>query len=162
MNLDTFWEFSVLHYANPGVADACLTLQDRYGLDVNLVLFCIWFGSNYGELTHHQLDLAMNFSATWAANVVEPLRQSRRWIKQHREEIAINPDELEKFRSHIKRLELEAEHLQQDRLQQLVPEPVCHSESGNHEAVALNLNAYLRRMGVEKDEDVSKLLATVK
>ena len=29
-------------YAQPGVADACLKLQDEFGLDVNLVLFCIW------------------------------------------------------------------------------------------------------------------------
>ena len=39
-----FWQFSGAVYAHPGVAEACLDLQDRHGLDVNLLLFCAWAG----------------------------------------------------------------------------------------------------------------------
>ncbi|HEX6103216.1 MAG TPA: TIGR02444 family protein, partial [Alphaproteobacteria bacterium] len=39
-----FWSFSVALYGRPGVAPACLALQDRFGCDVNLLLFAIWAG----------------------------------------------------------------------------------------------------------------------
>ncbi|HEY9550471.1 MAG TPA: TIGR02444 family protein, partial [Kiloniellaceae bacterium] len=41
-----FWQFSGAVYARRGVAEACLALQQRHGLDVNLLLFCAWAGSN--------------------------------------------------------------------------------------------------------------------
>ena len=37
----SFWDFSVGTYRRPGVADACLSLQDRYGLDVNVLLLLL-------------------------------------------------------------------------------------------------------------------------
>ena len=39
-----FWDFSLEIYAKPGVAQACLALQDECGADVNLLLFCCWAG----------------------------------------------------------------------------------------------------------------------
>ncbi|MGE4220898.1 MAG: TIGR02444 family protein, partial [Alphaproteobacteria bacterium] len=36
------WPFSLSVYARPGVAEACLALQARRGLDVNLLLWCGW------------------------------------------------------------------------------------------------------------------------
>jgi len=37
---DRFWAFSLALYGKPGVAPALLGLQDRLGVDVNLLLFC--------------------------------------------------------------------------------------------------------------------------
>lgn len=36
------WNFSLQHYAKPGVKQACLALQDTIGLDVNVALACLW------------------------------------------------------------------------------------------------------------------------
>lgn len=36
------WNFSLQHYAKPGVKQACLALQDTTGLDVNVALACLW------------------------------------------------------------------------------------------------------------------------
>src|SRR5665213_163755 len=41
---DSFWRFSQDFYALPGVAPACLALQDGHGRDVNLVLYGCWLG----------------------------------------------------------------------------------------------------------------------
>ena len=37
-----FWRFSLDYYARPGVAEACLQLQDAACVDVNVLLFLIW------------------------------------------------------------------------------------------------------------------------
>ena len=38
---EQFWQFSEQHYARPGVAAACLQLQDDYGANVNLLLLLV-------------------------------------------------------------------------------------------------------------------------
>ena len=35
-----FWQFSIKFYAVPGVADACIALQDQAKVDVNILFFC--------------------------------------------------------------------------------------------------------------------------
>ena len=44
-----FWRFSLALYARPGVAEALIALQDRAGLDVNLILFGLWVGTRHGR-----------------------------------------------------------------------------------------------------------------
>ena len=39
---ELFWQHSLQHYAQPGVAEACLALQDNYQVNVNLLLFYHW------------------------------------------------------------------------------------------------------------------------
>ena len=38
---EQFWHFSEQHYARPGVAAACLQLQDDYNANVNLLLLLV-------------------------------------------------------------------------------------------------------------------------
>ena len=40
-----FWQYSIVFYARPGVAAACLALQDREKADVNLILLAFWLAS---------------------------------------------------------------------------------------------------------------------
>ena len=40
-----FWDFSVALYSKPGVGAACLGLQDRHEIDVNILMFCLWMGA---------------------------------------------------------------------------------------------------------------------
>ena len=37
-----FWRFSLRFYRRREVADACITLQEQAGVDVNLLLFLRW------------------------------------------------------------------------------------------------------------------------
>ena len=37
-----FWRFSLQFYRQPGVADACITLQEQSGVDVNLLMYLLW------------------------------------------------------------------------------------------------------------------------
>ncbi|HEY3919403.1 MAG TPA: TIGR02444 family protein [Stellaceae bacterium] len=106
-----FWRFSLAIYARPGVASACLMLQDEHGRDVNLVLYCCWLGiSGRGRLDHDSLAVADRAIAGWRHDVVEKFRAARRAIK------AAALPESDGLYAKAKGVELEAERLLQRRL----------------------------------------------
>ncbi len=76
-----FWSYSIELYRRPGVEAACLELQRRHGLDVNLVLLCCWQASCGGRLDRALLGRAGETVAGWQAEVVRPLRALRRRLK---------------------------------------------------------------------------------
>ncbi|MDM7946099.1 MAG: TIGR02444 family protein [Oceanibaculum nanhaiense] len=109
-----FWSFSLDFYGRPGVVDTCLELQDRHGLDVNLVLYCCWRGD---ILAQGQIQAAIDLTAPWRTEVVQPLRALRRRLKPG---FPPFPDaEALALRKRIADAELEAERLQQQALDAL-------------------------------------------
>jgi len=106
------WRFSLALYRRPGVADACLTLQDRCGADVNLLLFLLWLAASRCRLAPAQLTEIDATVREWRNNVVVPLRRLRRALKHDAPLVA--PAVAERFRSRIKTMELKAERLQQE------------------------------------------------
>lgn len=123
------WSFSLAVYARPGVAAACLDLQDRLGQDVNLLLFAAWAGRDCAaRLTAEDLDRIDGAVAGWRDGMVRPLRALRRQAKT--EDPALY--------KRLKAAELEAERVQQDRLcalSGLRPAP-----GGSRELAAANLS----------------------
>lgn len=78
----TLWRYVLALYARPGVAEACLVLQDDYGQDVCLVLFALWAGAVCRHrLTAAELVLLDGAAAEWRHQVVVPLRTLRRRLK---------------------------------------------------------------------------------
>ena len=111
-----FWRFSLAVYGKPGVAPACLVLQDQFGRDINLALFCCWLGaSGRGRLTRATLDAADRAVAPWRQEVVENFRAARQAIKQ-----AAMPGS-DNLYAKAKAVELEAERMLQTRLAELAP-----------------------------------------
>jgi len=49
------WVFSLSVYAWPGVAEACLALQDRHGLEVNFLLAALWLADLGHDLAQDEL-----------------------------------------------------------------------------------------------------------
>lgn len=107
-----FWKFSLELYDREGVAAACLALQAEYQLDVNLLLFCYWQGTNFGVVETELLRQVIDFSAEWRRHVVQPLRDARNWMKLN----ADNNEQFQLVRAGIKTEELAAEKYQQERL----------------------------------------------
>jgi uncharacterized protein (TIGR02444 family) len=114
--MSEFWDFSLRFYALPGVAPALIGLQDRAGLDVNLILYALWLGlSGRGRLDADGLAAAAAAVAPLQRGVVEPLRALRRRLKD-------DPDPaVQRLRERVKALELEGEEAIQDRLFALAP-----------------------------------------
>ena len=70
-----FWRFSLGFYRQPGVADACIALQDECGVDVNVLLFFLWLAA--AQKADHGADQARAVweqAALWRDDVVAPLR----------------------------------------------------------------------------------------
>jgi uncharacterized protein (TIGR02444 family) len=107
-----FWDFSVRFYRRPGVAPACLELQDRLGVDVNILLFSIWTARRGIRLQGVTLASAVEFSRHWSGNVVSRLRAVRRFLKPHG---------VPELRGRVARLELDSERYEQQALRGLLP-----------------------------------------
>jgi uncharacterized protein (TIGR02444 family) len=104
------WRFVLPFYAREGVAPACLTLQERLGVDVNILLFAIFAQVERG-LTLDNDDLATvdGLLGDWRSEVIQPLRRVRTRMKSGP---APAPSAAtEPLRNRIKAAELEAEQI---------------------------------------------------
>ena len=139
------WAFSLATYGRPGVAAACLALQDRHGLDVNILLYCCWAGRRGRALTAGELADLRAAADPWHDSVVRPLRAARRWLK---EQIAADANSDERLRAEIKARELEAERLEQSILAaRLVVAP----DRGTPAMAHANVMRYLTALGIVPD-----------
>lgn len=150
-----FWNYSLELYNREGVATACLELQDSYRLDVNLILFCFWHSSAYGEVDQSLLQDVIEVSIEWRAHVVQPLRNARTWMK-------LNPSPGELFdslREDIKANELMAEKCQQEKIASLTAEfnrgRQCRSGA---DASGKNIDSLLQALEIERDEKITSRL----
>ena len=103
-----FWRFSLAVYSAEGVSAECLRLQDTLGVDVNVMLFCVWLGARGVQLQRNDIEAAMRAVADWQDHVVQPLRSVRRFTKTK-----YHDDDL---RTSLKQIELRAEQIEQAML----------------------------------------------
>lgn len=156
-----FWEFSTWAYSQPGVEKALLSLQNRMGVDVNMVLFCIWLayrGSNGNDLAQH-LASALKLSREWQRTLVEPIRTCRENLKviiEGPDLIGRNRESATALRERLKANELDLEALQILGLYGLVStgdqdEGAPVDIASQKEDAQNNLNVYLAATGVSLD-----------
>jgi len=82
MRGDSFWSFTLAFYGRDGVSPALIALQDRFGHDVNLLLYACWLGLHEGvALTAAERGAAAERVRGWRESVLIPLRGARRGIK---------------------------------------------------------------------------------
>ncbi len=130
-----FWQFSLAFYARPGVADACLQLQDDAGVDVNVMFYVLFLATQ-----RRQID------RTDAARVDSLVKKWR--------ELAVS------LRSAVKRIELDAERIEQEWLERHVPASTVGTQSISQVAAAqTNLAAYGALLTGLPDAPVATLLA---
>lgn len=100
------WTFSLVVYAEAGVQEECLALQERLALDVNLLLLCAYAGVRGVTFSGHDVAAAAGAVAGWHSDVVRPLRSARRALK------AIARDDAATLRTEVKSAELKAEQIE--------------------------------------------------
>jgi uncharacterized protein (TIGR02444 family) len=143
-----FWDFSLALYRRPGVAEACLRLQDDAGVDVNLLLYFCWLATVRGTaLDDSEIGKAVEGTDAWRARVVRPLREIRRSMKGGVEGMA--PESAESLRSEVKRIELQSERLQQDLLFRMAGSGArAIGGPGARRRAEENIARYLKLIGV--------------
>jgi uncharacterized protein (TIGR02444 family) len=155
---DPFWSFSLALYGRPGVAPALIGLQDRLGLDVNMLLFCCWAGTIGRPLSAEDIAAVEQIAEPWQAEIVRPLRAVRRRLKGGF--VGLPAAAVETYRKRVNELEIAGEQLAQEAMAGLLPAtPALPSSAA---LVAGNLKAYLqtRRVvaGPPEEDDLTAVL----
>jgi uncharacterized protein (TIGR02444 family) len=139
-----FWRFSLRIY--PGIADTCLELQDRFGVDVNVLLFLLFAAHNGRKVMSADVRAIISAVASWNREVVVPLRSVRRFLRSPPE--IIEGEAAESLRQHVKHVELEAERLQQEGLyRNLRLQELGAPEASPEAAARSNVEAYAADLG---------------
>jgi uncharacterized protein (TIGR02444 family) len=140
-----FWRFSLAIYAAPGVAAECLDLQNRIGIDVNVLLFCAYMGSAHNvALGENDLTAIDKCARDWHDKAVRPLRAARRDIKSMP---AMADPYVKALRAGIAKCELSAEQVEQTMLFEIARELVKAGKTTSAaEAIRHNVSAYLTCM----------------
>lgn len=153
VQLDSLWDFSLALYAQPKVAETCLRLQDEQGINVNLLLWCVWLECKGLALEDTHLHEAQRRIRGWDHDYVVPLRHLR---KQMKAEFGIQNEAIEALRKHIKHAELAAEQQLQMQLQDLTqqwlqqPDGLRPMALGNTQFEGRNLRRYLENAGITR------------
>jgi len=135
-----FWRFSLGFYRQPGVADACIALQDGCGVDVNILLFFLWLATARRCVPPAAAKALCAKAGPWRDDVVVPLRTLRRRLKDGSSLVERNVAEL--FRTKIKAVELESERLQQEAMFALAAGLATESAPTVEAAARANVAAY--------------------
>ena len=134
------WRFSIGVYSKPGVAPACLVLQERHRLDINLLLFSAWAGAAHGHvLSDRERARAYEAVGAWHREMVRGLRAIRTRLKEGPPP-APGP-ETEGLRALVKKGELDAERIEQDLLYAVADWP--QAGPSTLEAAATNLARFI-------------------
>ena len=161
---ESFWDFSVRTYRSDGVPEACLSLQNDHGADVNMLLYCCWIGVHSGPFTTELFASASRFSRHWAEHVVVPLRSARTWMKHTGcTNGQVANEECMALRDEIKSVEFASEKLQQDALDSLAV--INQTASSDHdqvfEDVTANLTLYAESAGIDISDDVMQKFSII-
>ncbi len=106
-----FWDFSLATYGRAGVPAACLRLQERHQIDVNVLLLCCWLGaSGRGVIGDDALGRVLAAVDEWHREVVRGLRAVRARLKVAARE---NTPLAAGLRKEVAALEIDAEHVEQ-------------------------------------------------
>lgn len=148
------WDFITRLYARPDVAPACLTLQERHGMDVTLMLFCLWRGAVGGNLPDPAMAALAAAAEEWRVATVLPIRAARRWLKQKGGAAGLYKTVLS--------AELDCEHGELLMLAALA-DSLCGEPEGPQptEAMAGNLTALFRIWTLDPDERDRCAMATI-
>jgi len=155
-----FWDFSLKIYSAEGVAGECLTLQDKYGADVNVLLFCAFLGARGIELKKNDVEAIIAFSRPWHVTIVKSLRNARRGSKT----FADDPEFKERksaavFRAKVKALELSAERIEHGLLESWADErgllPVRNKRTST---IPNNISLYVKHLGASTKKDAMRRL----
>jgi uncharacterized protein (TIGR02444 family) len=156
--MSDFFAYSLAVYGRADVARSCLALQDREGLDVNLILFCLWTATKGRRLEDREMEGLICDVAAWQSDVVATFRELRRWLKDRE---AGSDAEWGALRDNAKRRELEAEEIEQRSLEACLDIPAAAPP--DPAVAATNLRRYLAAAGrpltAATHDDLTVLLA---
>ncbi|OAN81252.1 TIGR02444 family protein [Jannaschia sp. EhC01] len=151
------WDFALKVYGADGVAQDCLALQERFGVDVPVILCALWMSTRGIALDADGMARIAGAVGPWHTEVVVALRRVRQRLKvgpppapNHRSEAVRNA---------VKSAELNAERIELAVLADMVAEGFTPGEAASAED---NLNvalAYYADDPVDDDAPLARLIS---
>lgn len=155
-----FWDFSLSVYRRPKVATTCIDLQGRFGVDVNLILFCCWWGGSVGTMSEFHFTSVADRADEWHRAVVIPLRTAR--LRTRSGAPNLKSLESETLYRRLLGAELEAEHAEQLMIARTAEEISLPSASDpSFRSMVENLRLYFDRLHVQIDNATARSLAVI-
>jgi len=129
---EALWPYALEVYGRPGVEPLLLELQDAHGQCVPYLLWSLWLAARGRTADAAALEAAAALARAWQAAAIAPLRELRRDLKA-----GPAPAARERLRTGVKSLELEAERMLLQMLEDASPaEPGAGSLRGSLAAAA--------------------------
>ena len=119
--MSDLWTWAVAAYEAPGVAEACLSLQDHNEQNVPLLLWAAWVAVTGRRPDEETIEAACDAARAYDTVVTAPLRAVRRTLKAPIPDV--DNDHREALRQQVKALELDAERRLMLELEDLAPAP---------------------------------------
>ena len=146
------WHYSLSLYAHEEVKQLCIRLQDCYGINVNIVLWCCWYASELGQFNQEFLDTILADNEPWNTQVTCQLRQARQWLRNNHQNELVQP-----FRQQLVQLEITSEAFQQEQLYQ---RSIKQNKTGatDKSAARSNLQMYFNQLNATVSEEHWQLI----
>jgi len=158
-----FWDYALAVYGGDGVSAACIALQDRHELDVNLLLFSMWAAHDgRPPLTPAEFDALFEVSERWNKEIVCEIRRLRALLSSGYG--AVGERRRAAVRDAALTLEIDCEHVEMLALAETLGAPLSRNvDPAEARSVAVsNMKAYFTRRAVVADaEDFVALTSIV-
>ncbi len=153
--INPFWNYSLKLYDFEEVKLLCLSLQDSYNANVNIVLWCCWYATEKGLASQELLQQILRHNIPWHQNVTCQLRHARQWLKKNQSNKL-----LEAYRQQILQQEIISEAFQQKQIYDL---SMTHEKTSHNkvDAARLNLECYFATMATAVSDHHWHLMTTI-
>lgn len=143
-----FWNWSLEVYERLGARNRLIYLQDDFGFDVNIALWCCWRAREGETLGEDAVRSVCRACAEWSEGVIEPLREARINAKEGSPELYAK----------IKEAELSAERHEQDILFRLSRNSTPIEFDAKLAAARTNLSLYAAHIDAHRRDGFSSAL----
>ena len=117
----SFWQFSLLIYNQEDVKKKCLSLQDEYGFNVNLILAALWAAIWQQKIEEDDFNFFRNKLKNFDENIIVPLRKARKVpVNNVGFEYGRASEGEKSLKEQILKVEIEAEKIYQAKLEYLI------------------------------------------
>jgi uncharacterized protein (TIGR02444 family) len=116
----SLWAYALELYGRPGAEARFLELQDAHGPNICFLIWSLWLAAEGRPADAATLAAGAALARSWEAAAVEPLRRLRRQLKTSP---AGGARRRERLRAGVQRLELDAERMLLEMLEDASPAP---------------------------------------
>lgn len=153
---EIFWCEASMHFEQEQVKDACLTLQDSHGLNINLLLLAWWLAGQGYELQPEQFRVLDDAVRNWHDQQLRTIRQLRNAAKNA---TWLDDEHRQNLYQKLLDSELAMEKIEQRMLLEKLA--ALHANKRSEASARQSLWNYLLYAGVGFSSESQKLVARI-